>query len=111
MAGLQKGIRGGTISGDPMCITCRHRVHLQGIRDSQEESYCGAFGRPPKRLTFLAYECSVYDDKRLPSRYDMEQIAWILMSDVQTKRIGFVSAEELRKRGIYPDSVPAQVGF
>jgi len=40
---------------------------------------------------------SEYDDKRLPSLYSMEKIAWILVTKTAGRQIGFVSAKEFRK--------------
>jgi signal recognition particle subunit SEC65 len=81
-----KGVRGGTVFGEPLCTTCRLAGRVTGQSLTQDRMFCHSLG---KELTFLAYECSVYDDKRNPSKWDMEQIAWVLVTDVKTKRIGF----------------------
>jgi hypothetical protein len=109
MATAFKGVRGGTAFGEPLCRTCRQCFSIKGQSLSEEYLHCHAVN---KQISFEAYECGFYDDKRQPSRYDMEQIAWILMSDAQTKKIGFLSQEELRRRGINPGNTPQPaVGF
>lgn len=68
---------GGTPKGfQSMCTTCRNAVNLTGL-NCQQVSYCQALGR---RVTFPINTCSVYSDKRMPSLYDMEQIAWSIQS-------------------------------
>ena len=44
----------------------------------QTETHC-TVGRA-FTVRFPVSECSAYDDKRMPSRYDMEQIAWMVQS-------------------------------
>lgn len=94
MASTYKGVNGGTISGDPLCRTCRHAQYIQGRSVSQRILHCGVVNRP---LAFEAYECGQYDDKRVSSRWDMEQIAWVFVTNNKTKQIGFVSAKEYQK--------------
>jgi hypothetical protein len=89
-----KGVSGGTISGDPLCRTCRYAQYIQGASLSQRILVCGYVGKP---LSFEAYECGQYDDKRLPSRRDMDEIAWVFVTNSKTKQIGFVSAKEYEK--------------
>ena len=96
MSTSYKGIRGGTISGDPLCRTCRQSQYVQGQSLSDCHLYCHAI-TPTKQLSSEAYECGMYEDKRLPQMYQLEQIAWIFAKDVKTKRIGFKSPEELQK--------------
>lgn len=94
MASIYKGVRGGTVSGEPLCRTCRHAQNIQGNSVSQRILICGYIGKP---MAFEAYECGQYDDKRLPSRYDMEQIAWVFVTNSKNKQIGFVSAKEYQR--------------
>lgn len=103
MSALMKGVCGGTPTGDPLCRTCRNCFQIAGQSASENIILCQKIG---KTIPFEAMECSEYDDKRVASRWDMEQIAWILMSDAHTKKVGFLSQEELRKRGIEPEDLP-----
>jgi len=57
-----------------MCATCRNAHRIVGI-NLQSVIFCRATSHG-ERITFPVSECSVYDDKRVPSLYDMQQIAW-----------------------------------
>lgn len=110
MATQYKGVRGGTISGTPLCPTCRHAQYIQGLSLSQRILFCDRIG---KRMEFEAQECSQYDDKRLPSKWDMEEIAWVFVTNHKNKQIGFVSAKEFRQiqQQSEPDEPSATPGF
>lgn len=104
-----KGVAGGTITGPPLCRTCSFASYIQGRSEGQTLLFCSAIhdGRP---MPFEAYECSAYEDKRLPTRNAMEKTAWILRTDEFRKTIGFVSPGEWRamrlerrKAGDYDD--------
>ena len=45
--------------------------------------------------------CSSYSDRRRPSLYEMEDIAWVLRSDTRKNQIGFVRAREVETRKRY----------
>jgi hypothetical protein len=84
---------------------------MRGLADSSERVYCRALqaqGRPiTVQQPILA--CNTYDDRRLPSRYDMEQIAWVLVTNKAGKAIGFVSAEDFKKSNMFGQ--PPTIGF
>jgi hypothetical protein len=42
-------------------------------------------------------ECTFYEDRRLASKKEMEEIAWILRTDMLRRRVGFISPEQLRE--------------
>lgn len=102
------------IGGTPLihsvsrCTTCRYAQVLSGISLSDVRVYCRMLGQnQPVQVRQPVYECNVYDDRRMPSRYDMEQIAWVLVTNKAGRSIGFVSAEEFRLR----NNMPPPVGF
>jgi hypothetical protein len=68
---------------------------------SQVELRCMA-RQEDTRILFPILECSGYDDMRLPARWDMEQIAWVLATDVKTKQIGFKSPRQMAQEGHVP---------
>jgi len=71
-----KVLNGTPRDGESLCRTCRY-VHLQkGYRDSEEMIYCD--WSQTKRILFNVRECTDYTDRTVPSKYDMEKIAWIL---------------------------------
>jgi hypothetical protein len=73
-------VRGGTPkSSEAMCLNCR-QAHIIRGSDLQNRVYCNAGGYGPRIVTFPVIECSVFDDKRYASRYDMESIAWVVHS-------------------------------
>ena len=98
--GTYKGVRGGTIGGIPLCRTCRNATYIQGAAESQRLLMCGEFSGydDKKPMPFEAYECSVYEDKRLPSKRDLEDTAWILRTNPKQKgTLGFFSPQQLRE--------------
>jgi len=93
-----RGVSGGTPKGIPLCRTCRQGMYIRGASESQELLYCnGIGGLESTPLPFEAYDCNEYDDKRLPSKSDMYQTAWILRTDPKQKgTLGFFSPQQLR---------------
>jgi len=88
------------VSGVPLCRTCRNATYIQGHAESQRMLYCaqvsGFDSKSP--MPFEAYECSEYEDKRLPSKRDMEDTAWILRTNPKQKgTLGFFSPSQLRE--------------
>jgi hypothetical protein len=91
-----KVIGGTPVSGESLCKTCRAAQVIRGLADSSESVLCRV-GSVPARIGMPIIECSLYDDKRQPSRWDMEQIAWVLVTNKAGKAIGFVSAADFQK--------------
>lgn len=70
---------GGTPQGShSLCETCRRSHFIRGI-NMQSAVYC-LMARPPMPIKFPVAQCAYYDDKRTPSLYDMQQIAWSVTS-------------------------------
>lgn len=90
-------VYGGTPnhSGESRCITCRHAIIYRGLADSSERTNCSILPNGQPRQPVI--ECNSYDDKRHPSRWDMEQIAWVLVTNKVGKAIGFVSAKDAQR--------------
>jgi hypothetical protein len=100
-----KGVQGGTPTGPPLCRTCRFAHYMRGASESDVLLACtilrddmGGFLRTEK------YECSMYDDKRMPSMDAMNRTAWILRTDEFRNAIGFVSPQEWRQKYKRADS-------
>lgn len=91
-------IRGGTVQhGETsLCVTCRHATVIQGTSLRDQVIDCGQLDGSDRRISFVVISCTGYSDKRLPSLYDMESIAWVLRTDTKRKTIGFVRARELK---------------
>ena len=95
-------IRGGTVMhGDaPLCQTCRYATIVRGSTLSDEIIECASlYGRG--RITFPVTYCTSYSDRRQASIREMEEIAWVLRTDTNRNKIGFVRASNLRDRERY----------
>lgn len=69
-------VMNGTPKGNrSLCGTCRFAQTMRGI-NMQEHVRCLRMGSQSVPITYPIEKCSGYDDKRMPSLYDMEQIAW-----------------------------------
>ena len=95
MANLK--VQNGTpVGNESMCGTCRYARIVKGFSESEEIVFC-ELAYQSFLLPFRVRECSEYDDKRLPRRYDMEKIAYILLSKTAGRDIGFVTPDEFKK--------------
>jgi hypothetical protein len=104
-------VKGGTPEGaQSLCVTCRWAHIVKGFGVSQEKIRCCWLAYNPP-VPFPVSQCSSYDDKRIPSKRDMEQIAWILMTKKAGRTIGFVTAKEFRQiEGDDAQIIPAAAG-
>jgi hypothetical protein len=86
-----------TGKGESLCRTCRYAHIEQGHSGSEERILCGSWGgASPLSVRFPVKECSDYEDKRLPSLYRMEKVAWILSTRNAGNTIGFIPASRRR---------------
>jgi hypothetical protein len=101
-------VKDGTPEGtQTLCVTCRWARIVKGFSSSQQEIHCGWLYRN-RLVRFAVSQCSAYDDKRLPSKHDMEKIAWILMTKKAGRTIGFVTAKQFREvEGDDAEIIPA----
>jgi hypothetical protein len=90
-----------------MCGSCRSCSTALGPAQTQDFSFCHAFGL---RILMPVLHCTRYDDKRLPSLQDMYDQAFYLTTTDDKKPIGFVTAKEWYRRnsGSVPVSQPSQ---
>src|ERR1700756_4454437 len=73
---------------DSLCNSC-YWAHIQrGFAESEEIVLC-AFLRPARLVPFKVSQCTDYNDKRIPSKQDMEEIAWIIRTKDINRRVGF----------------------
>jgi len=106
-----RGVEGGTpILESSLCKTCRACHVMRGLAESDETVVCRNYNTPLLILRPIV-SCSLYDDKSQPSRYDMEQIAWVLVTQRAGRNIGFVSPEERRKLEQQGTPFPSTPGF
>jgi len=92
-------IRSGTPQGaESLCNSC-YWAHIQrGFAESEEVVLC-AFLRRARSVPFKVSQCTDYSDKRIPSKRDMEDIAWIIRTKDVNRAIGFASQKEVDGQG------------
>jgi hypothetical protein len=100
-------VKDGTPQGaETLCVTCRWAHIVKGFRESEKEIFC-RYLTDDRPVRFPVSQCNSYDDRRIPSKRDMEQIAWILL----TKRRAAPSASSRpsssgRSKGMMRKSSP-----
>jgi hypothetical protein len=73
---------------ESLCNSC-YWAHIQrGFAESEEIILC-AFLRPARLVPFKVSHCTDYNDKRVPSKSDMEEIAWIIRTKDVNRPVGF----------------------
>lgn len=90
-------VKGGTPRQEgTLCQTCRNAHIIKGFSESEEKVFCRMF-YIKREIPFSVFQCSMYDDKRLASRVEMEEIAWFLTTRKSGRSVGFVSAARFRQ--------------
>lgn len=92
-------VKRGTPEGcESLCRTCTRGHIITGFRATEEEVFCRTF-YIEREIRFPVRECTFYEDKRLASKEDMEEIAWRLRSTTTkpNQSLGFVSAAQLQE--------------
>jgi len=87
-------VKGGTPEGcESLCRSCAQGHIITGFRASDEEVFCRTF-YIEREIHFPVRECTFYQDKRLATKTEMEEIAWHLRSTTSKPRrnLGFVGA-------------------
>jgi hypothetical protein len=95
-------VRGGTPKGsNSICLNCRKAQVIRGINfQSQIICYASSKGFV---MGYPVEECSVFDDKRVPALYQMEQIAWTVQSRNRGP-IGFAGDGRMEVTIVPPDA-------
>jgi hypothetical protein len=101
-------IKDGTPEGaQSLCVTCRWAHIVKGFGVSQEITQCRWVADDPL-VRFPVSQCNSYDDRRLASKFDMEKIAWILLTKKAGRTIGFVTSKQFREiEGDDAEIIPA----
>ena len=90
-------VLGGTPEGsDSLCKTCTRGHIITGFRATEQQVFCRFF-YIEREILFPVRECTFYEDRRLASKADMEEIAWTLKTMHPTRHVGFVSAAQFRQ--------------
>lgn len=84
-------VKGGTPEGcESLCKTCTRGHIITGFRATEQEVFCRTF-YIEREIRFPVRECTFYEDRRLASKEDMEEIAWRLRSTngKPSRNVGF----------------------
>ena len=87
-------VKGGTPEGcESLCRSCAQGHIITGFRASDEEVFCRTF-YIEREIHFPVRECTFYQDKRLATKSEMEEIAWHLRSTTSKpcRNLGFVAS-------------------
>jgi len=82
------------MSKESLCVTCRNSKTANGVSPLQEVSRCRIFD---KAIPFPVVKCTEYVDRRQPTLGDLYDMAFYIVADKKTGKIGFVNASEYRK--------------
>lgn len=84
-------IHGGTARDDEpsLCLSCRRATIVRGPTLHNEIIECSMLSDGDNRVTFPVMSCSSYSDRRHPTLYHLEQIAWEMRTDRKKGPIGF----------------------
>jgi len=88
-------IQGGTAREDEpaLCFSCRHAKVVQGPSSRDRIVECRELAAP---VTFKVTSCTQFLNRRHPSLWHMEDIAWVLRTDPKRRRVGFVRGRDLK---------------
>lgn len=94
-------------ASDSLCNTY-YWAHIQrGFAESEEVILC-AFLRPAHAVPFKVSYCTDYNDKRVPSKADMEEIAWIIRTKDVNRQVGFANEADDEAQEDELEVVPAE---
>jgi hypothetical protein len=82
---------------DSLCKTCTRGHVIKGFRATEELVFCRFF-YIEREIYFPVRECIFYEDRRLASKEEMEEIAWRLTTIKPTRHVGFASAVQFRQK-------------
>ena len=87
-----RGVEGGTPLQGSLCRTCRNAMVVRGSGASQEIISCCYLTGEWMRVPWPVVECNKYSDSRIPTRGDMEDIAWYVVPR-NSQRPGFMAVQ------------------
>jgi hypothetical protein len=88
-------VHGGTArEGEAaLCLSCRYATIVSGASAKHTLVRCARIEAP---ITFKVTSCTEYLSRQHPSLYHMEDIAWVLRTDVKRGQVGFVRSKDLK---------------
>ena len=80
-------IKNGTlVEGESLCRTCRSAHIQKGFRESEESIFCN-FARL-RAVPFKVAECTDYENRTVPYRWELEEMALRINVNPARKRAG-----------------------
>jgi hypothetical protein len=102
-------VKRGTPEGsESLCRTCSRGIIITGFRASEQEVFCNAF-YIERQIRFAVCACTFYEDRRLATKREMEEIAWLLTTRKSGRSVGFVSAAQFRREQETDTEIAASV--
>lgn len=80
-----------------LCLRCKHSLVVSGHSATEVRRRCNFNYQRPLELPFRVAECSEFYPSTLPWMSEMKDVAWLLASDSQTKKVGFLRPGEWNK--------------
>ena len=98
-------IYGGTARDDEpsLCLSCRRATIVRGRTLHDEIIECSLLNDGDSRITFPVMSCSSYSDRRHPTLYNLELIAWELRTDRKQGPIGFHPPKDRQRHFMLDD--------
>lgn len=95
-----RGVESGTpIHGKSLCESCYCAHIMKGDAESEKITLCNASYNKPIEVPFRKItECSKYEERGKPSLFEMQKVAYVMITDPRGKPIGFKSNLEFRKQ-------------
>lgn len=91
---MSRPIHTPKLTAKTLCLTCKSSTITQG---RQENHYIILCDIHKENIPFDVVECSGYVHKNTTSLWDMQQIAWPVMTDKKGHLIGFKSPKEAER--------------
>ncbi len=85
-------------SAGSLCRTCRNGQVVKGRKFNEHITYCHSHGTDSTRITYQVASCTDYDDKRIPSLWQLEKIAWRFSIDNKKKTTGFYRPDDWKNK-------------
>jgi hypothetical protein len=91
-------INGGKApAGESLCQSCTYAHITQGYAESQRKVMCTYSRAHPQPIGFDVKDCTAYVHRNQANLWDMEKIAWILLTKKAGRSTGFVTPGEFRE--------------
>ncbi len=102
----------GTTKDEHLCGSCVNAFVRRGAGGSGDLQICFPLSQSTQGRQGVIREkiaqCSSYYPKALPQLYQLENIAWEIVSKGNKKGIGFISPDDRRQAGIASQPAPPQ---